>query len=56
MPLLATEGIPIQGSHVDSDIKLHISSQLSTDPKLMKWPSEVKAQIEDTLTAGADGM
>lgn len=55
-PLLATEAIHIQGSYVDSDIKLYISSQLSTDPKLMKWPSEVKEQIEKTLTAGADGM
>jgi hypothetical protein len=55
-PLLKTEAISIQGSQVDSDIELHINSQLSTDSKLNKWPGEVKQEIEKTLTAGANGM
>jgi len=55
-PLLKTEAISIQGSQVDSDIELHINSQLSTDSKLNNWPGEVKQEIEKTLTAGANGM
>ncbi|KAH0533900.1 hypothetical protein FGG08_007482, partial [Glutinoglossum americanum] len=55
-PLLTARAISIQGSQVESDIKLHISSQLKTDPKLKQWPSEVKTEIEEALTAGANGM
>jgi hypothetical protein len=38
------------------EIKLHISSQLSTDPKLKKWPDEIKEEIESALISGANGM
>lgn len=56
LPLLKTPAISLQGSQVDLDIRLHISSQLSTDPKLKKWPDETKAEIESALTSGANGM
>lgn len=55
-PLLTNWVVSVQGPQVESDIKLHISSQLSTDLKLQKWPSEEKAEIEKTLAAGANGM
>ncbi|CZR54758.1 uncharacterized protein PAC_04642 [Phialocephala subalpina] len=56
LSLLTVPAIPLQGPQVDLDIKLHISSQLSADPKLKKWPKEVKAKIENTLTDKANGM
>jgi len=56
MPLRKPEAISIQGSQVQSDISLHIRSQLAEDPKLKKWPSEVKVGIEKALSARADGM
>jgi ankyrin repeat domain-containing protein 50 len=56
MPLVGSQAIPIQGSEVDSDINLHIRSQLLTDPKLKKWPNEVRKEIENALTARASGM
>jgi hypothetical protein len=56
LPLLTVSAIPLQGSQVDLDIKLHISSQLSADPKLKKWSKEVKAKIENSLTDKANGM
>lgn len=56
LPLLTIPAIPLQGSQVDLDIKLHISWQLATDPKLKKWSNEVKAEIENTLINGANGM
>lgn len=55
-PLLTSLAIPIQGSGVDSDIKLHIVSELATDSKLRKWSGDVKVEIENTLMAGANGM
>jgi ankyrin repeat domain-containing protein 50 len=55
-PLVESQAISIQGSQVDSDINLHIRSQLSTDPKLKKWPNDVKVEIENALTARANGM
>jgi ankyrin repeat domain-containing protein 50 len=56
LSLLTVPPIPLQGSQVDLDIKLHISSQLSADPKLKMWPKEVKVKIENTLTDKANGM
>src|SRR5213079_1575060 len=44
-PLLDIPAIPIKGSQVNADIELHIRDQLATDPKLMKWSKEVKAEI-----------
>jgi len=56
MSLVKSQAISIQGSQVESDINLHIRSQLSADPKLKRWPNEVNAEIEKALTAGANGM
>jgi len=56
IPLLTSEAISIQGSHVDSDVKLYINTQLSTDPKLKVLKSELKTEVERALIAGADGM
>ena len=55
-PLLGIPPIPLEGSQIDSDIELHINEQLSTDQKLKRWPPHIKLQIEETLTARADGM
>ena len=54
--LLTDKATPIQDSEVESDIKLYIASELATDPKLRKWSSDVKEEIENTLAAGANGM
>lgn len=56
LPLLTVPAIALQRSEVDLDIKLHITNQLATDPKLKKWSREVQAEIEQTLMAGANGM
>jgi hypothetical protein len=55
-PLLTSLAIPIQGSGVESDIKLHITHELETDSQLTKWSRDVKVEIENTLVAGANGM
>ncbi|TVY38543.1 Ankyrin repeat and KH domain-containing protein [Lachnellula occidentalis] len=56
MPLSNPEAIYIQGSQVQSDISFYIRNQLAEDPKLKKWPSEVKVDIEKALSARADGI
>jgi ankyrin repeat domain-containing protein 50 len=56
LSLLTVPAISLQGPQVDLDIKLYISSQISGDPKLKKWPKEVKTKIENTLTGKANGM
>jgi ankyrin repeat domain-containing protein 50 len=53
---LTNSAITIQGSEVESDIKLHIVRELATDPKLKNWSSDIKFEIESTLVAGANGM
>ncbi|KAH8792864.1 hypothetical protein F5882DRAFT_516605 [Hyaloscypha sp. PMI_1271] len=55
-PLITSQPISLQGVEVDSDIQAHISSVLATDPKLKKWPDDIKQEIEVTLAKGANGM
>ena len=55
-PLLTSQAISIQGAQVESDIKVHVASQLAVDPRLKRWSSDIKTEIEKTLTAGANGM
>jgi ankyrin repeat domain-containing protein 50 len=55
-PLITSQPISLQGVEVDGDIQAHISSVLATDPKLKKWPDDIKHEIEVTLTKGANGM
>ena len=54
--LLTHPAISVHGSELDLDIKKYISWQLATDLRLKKWPAEIKAEIENSLTAGANGM
>jgi hypothetical protein len=56
LPLLTIPAIPVEGSPVDFDIGLYVSWQLANDPKLKKWLPHIKAEIEKTLVAGANGM
>jgi hypothetical protein len=56
VPLLTIPAIPVEGSQVNADIRLHIASQLPIYSKLNKWPEEVQADIEESLAAGANGM
>ena len=48
--------ICIQSALVDADIRVHILERLSNDPKLKKWPVNIREEIKDTLTKGAEGM
>jgi hypothetical protein len=55
-PLLTGPPIFLQGSEMNGDIQSHISSVLATDPKLKRWSNEIKQEIKDTLSKGANGM
>lgn len=56
VPLLTSPAIPIQGSHIDLDIKLHVADQLDSDSNLKRWPEDVKMEIANALIRGAGGM
>ena len=53
---LVTNQISIQSALVDADIRVHVLERISSDPKLGKWPVNIKKEIEDALTNGAKGM
>lgn len=53
---LATDQISVSKAVVDADIRVHVHDKPSKDPKLGKWPIVLRNEIEDTLTAGANGM
>ncbi|KAG8800464.1 hypothetical protein FRC16_002826 [Serendipita sp. 398] len=46
----------IQRNLVDADIRSHVRACLEKEIRFKKWPIPVKTQVEDKLTAGANGM
>lgn len=56
LPHLAQPALQLQGEYIDSDIRSHILWQLATDSKLKRWPKDVKAEIQESLIQGANGM
>ena len=53
---LVTTTMEMQKSLINADISLYIQKRLECDARLKRWPPEVKAEIKNTLTMGADGM
>ena len=53
---LITSRLEMQKSLVDIDISIYINKRLECDSRLQKWSPDIKAEIKDTLTKGADGM
>ena len=53
---LVTSEICLQSALVNVDIDTHISERLQNDPKLKRWPANVRGEIKDTLMEGAQGM
>jgi hypothetical protein len=53
---LVTSEICLHSALVNVDIDTHISQRLQNDPKLKKWPVNVRGEIKDALMEGAQGM
>ncbi|KAL5325365.1 hypothetical protein ACEPPN_006490 [Leptodophora sp. 'Broadleaf-Isolate-01'] len=53
---LTTSEICLQSALVDNDIRTYLSERLQNDPKLNRWPANVRGEIKDTLMEGAQGM
>lgn len=55
-PLLSGR-IPLEKSAIESDIRDFIHHKVHSDgSKLLKWPIDIRLDIESTLLEGADGM
>jgi len=55
-PLLSGR-IPLEKSAIESDIRDFIHHKVHSDgSKLLKWPVDIRSDIETTLLEGADGM
>jgi hypothetical protein len=54
--IVTQEPIGIQGSAIDTDIRQFVKTQLQTNSKLSKWPTEIQAEIERTLVKKSGGM
>jgi hypothetical protein len=48
--------ISIQSSKVDADVRLYVQNCLQRDPKLKRFPKDVKDVIENKLVSGSNGM
>lgn len=56
LKIVTQEPVGIQGSVIDTDIRKFVSTQLQTTPKLSRWSTELKAEIEQTLVKKSGGM
>ena len=48
--------VDLKGPGNAADICLHVRKSLDRDQRLGKWPEALKAKIQETLEANADGM
>jgi hypothetical protein len=52
----ATSILALDEHTFEKDIQLYIREQLSTDPRMMSWPSRVQNDIEQSLISNAGGL
>lgn len=52
----ATSILALDEYTFEKDIQLYIREQLSTDPRMMRWPPSVQNDIEKSLIANAGGL
>ena len=52
----ATSVLALNEYSFEMDIQLYVRGQLSTDPRMMKWPSALRSDIERSLMANAGGL
>lgn len=53
---LITSNLVIDEHTFEKDIQLHVREQLSTHSRMMRWPSSVHRNIEQSLLANAGGL
>jgi len=53
---IVTDTISVDGPAVNDDISLFISEMLQNDPKLARWPLDVREMISRALNGGARSM
>ncbi|KAH8756434.1 hypothetical protein BGZ57DRAFT_957852 [Hyaloscypha finlandica] len=54
-PLL-TGNVCIQDAKIDADIRLFVCNSIAKGPKMKRWSTSVKAEVESALVQGAKGM
>lgn len=52
----ATSILALDEHTFQKDIQLYIREQLSTDPRMMRWPSGIQNEIEQSLINNAGGL
>jgi hypothetical protein len=49
-------GVSMSNPYVEEDIRCHVRSLLSSNPRFKKWPKDILDEVEDAVTIGAKGM
>lgn len=56
MMVLGDMVLEVLGILVNEDIRSHVKAYLAKDPRMKKWPANVKEEVVDALTDKANGM
>jgi hypothetical protein len=51
-----TGNVCIQDAKINADIRLFVCNSIAKGPKMKRWPTSVKAEVESALIQGAKGM
>jgi hypothetical protein len=54
-PMITAE-VAIQAAVVDADINIYVEELLKNDIRLRKWPTDVRKEIQQTITDKSNGM
>lgn len=48
--------VPILLQEVGQDVRLHVSQFISESRTMKDWPEDLKAEVEEVVSSGAQGM
>jgi hypothetical protein len=51
-----SKALSMSNSLVEADIKTYVAAKIMAEPKFQRWPSDLRADVETTLSTGAKGM
>jgi hypothetical protein len=56
LQLAPTSILALDEHSFEKDIQLYVREKLRTDPRMMKWPTNIHNDVEQTLVAKAGGL
>jgi hypothetical protein len=51
-----SQSLSMSNCYVEADIGIYVAAKITAEPKFQRWPSDLRIEVEATLSTGAKGM